>query len=153
MRSSCRNEFLIFVKLLTLISCWRFFLSLPAESYKMKMYCPCITILEYTSQNKKFENFINIHLFKKSLRRSWITHFKKQPQEVFYKKAILKNLEIFITRKHCWWSLFPIKLQTLRPVALLQRDSNSCGNIAKSLGTSNLKIIYKRLLLPLEVFL
>ena len=119
------NFCLIFVKLVILISCWRFFLSLPAESYVMNMYSPCITILEYTSQNKKFENFINIHFTKKSLRRSWITHFKKQPQEVFYKKAILKNLEIFITRKHCWWSLFPIKLQTLRSVALLQRDSNT----------------------------
>ena len=119
------NFCLIFVKLVILISCWRFFLSLPAESYVMNMYSPCITILEYTSQNKKFENFINIRFTKKSLRRSWITHFKKQPQEVFYKKAILKNLEIFITRKHCWWSLFPIKLQTLRSVALLQRDSNT----------------------------
>ena len=119
------NFCLIFVKLVILISCWRFFLSLPAESYVMKMYCPCITILEYTSQNKKFENFINIHFTKKSLRRSWITHFKKQPQEVFYKKAIRKNLEIFITRKHCWWSLFPIKLQTSRSVALLQRDFNT----------------------------
>ena len=80
---------LIFVKLLILISCWRFFLSLPAESYIMKMCCPCITILEYTSQNKKFENFINIRFNKKkTLRRSWITHFKKRPQEKYSIKKL-----------------------------------------------------------------
>ena len=61
------NFCLIFVKLVILISCWRFFLSLPAESYVMKMYRPCITILEYTSPNKKFENFINIYFHKKTL--------------------------------------------------------------------------------------
>ena len=116
------NFCLIFVKLVILISCWRFFLSLPAESYVMKMYCPCITILEYTSENNKFENFINIYFNKKTLRRSWINQFKKQPQEVFYKKAALKSLAIFTARKHFWRSLFLIKLQTLRPVALLQRD-------------------------------
>ena len=151
------NFCLIFVKLVILISCWRFFLSLPAESYVMNMYSPCITILEYTSQNKKFENFINIHFNKKTLRRSWITHFKKQPQEVFYKKAVLKNLAIFTTRKHFWWSLFLIKLQTLRPVALLQRDSNTAVFLWEYCkifrNISNLKIISKRLLLPLEVFL
>ena len=131
-------------------------LSLPAGSYVMKMYSPCITILEYTSQNKNFENSLNIHFNKKILRRSWITHFKKQPQEVFYKKAVLKKLAIFTTRKHFWRILFLIKLQTLRPVELLQETPTqlfSCGNIAKSLGTSNLKIICKRLLLPLEIFL
>ena len=62
------NFCLIFVKLVILISCWRFFLSLPAESYVIKMYCPCITILGYTSQSQNFENFINIHLNKKKLR-------------------------------------------------------------------------------------
>ena len=82
------NFCLIFVKLVILISCWRFFLSLPAESYVMKMYCPCITILEYTSQNKKFENFINIHFNKKTLRRSWITRFKKRPQEKYSIKKL-----------------------------------------------------------------
>ena len=85
------NFCLIFVKLVILISCWRFFLSLPAESYVMNMYSPCITILEYTSQNKKFENFININFNKKTLRRSWITHFKKQCHKRYsIKKVFLK---------------------------------------------------------------
>ena len=35
---------------------------------------------------------------------------KKQPPEVFYKNAILKNFAIF-TGKHLFWSLFLIKLQ------------------------------------------
>ena len=121
------NFCIIFVKLVILISCWRFFLSLPTESYVMKMYCPCITILEYTSENNKFENFINIYFNKKTLRRSWINQFKKQPQEVFYKKAALKSLAIFTARKHFWRSLFLIKLQTLRSVALLQHSCFPVG--------------------------
>ena len=122
------NFCLIFIKLVILISCWRFFFSLPAEAepYVMKMYYPCITKLKYTSQNKKVENFINIHFNKKTFR-SWITHFKKWPQEeVFYKKVAFKNLAIFTTRKHFWKSKeFLIKLQTSRPAALLQRDSST----------------------------
>ena len=90
-----------------------------------KIYCPCITILEYTSQSRKFGKFINIRLNKKTLRRSSITYFKKQPPEVFYKKAVLKNLAMFTTRKQLWCSLFLSKLHTLRPVALLKRGSNT----------------------------
>ena len=56
------NFCLIFVKLVILISCWRFFLSLPAESYVMKMYRPCITILGYTSQGKNLK--FHKHSFK-----------------------------------------------------------------------------------------
>ena len=41
---------------------------------------------------------------------------------MFYKKAVLQNLTILTTRKHLWWSLVLVKLQTLRPVALLKRD-------------------------------
>ena len=64
------------------------FLSLRAESYVMKMHCPCMTILGYTSQSRKFEKLINIHLNKETLRRSSATHFQKQPPaEVFYKKS------------------------------------------------------------------
>ena len=48
---------------------------------------------------------------------------QKQPPDVFYKKAVLKYFAIF-TGKHLRWSLFLIKLQTLRLAALLKRDSN-----------------------------
>ena len=58
--------------------------------------------------------------------RSSITHFKKQPPEMFYKKVALKKLAIFTTRKNLWWSLFLINLQTLRPLALLKRQVFSC---------------------------
>ena len=37
---------------------------------------------------------------------------QKQPPEVFYKKAILKNFAI-LTGKHLCWSLFLIKLRAL----------------------------------------
>ena len=36
--------------------------------------------------------------------------FQKHPPEVFYKKAVLKNLAVF-TLKHLSWSHFLIKLQ------------------------------------------
>ena len=112
------NFCLIFVKLVILISCWRFFLFLPAESYVMTMYRPCITILEYTSQSRKFEKLISIHLNKKT------PIFRSSHQRCSI-KAVLKNFAIFTTRKHLWWSLFLIKLQTLRPGTLLKRDSNT----------------------------
>ena len=48
-------------------------------------------------------------------------HFKKQPPEVFYKKAVLKNLATFTTRKHLQRNLFLMNGQTLKPAALLKR--------------------------------
>ena len=36
-------------------------------------------------------------------------------------KAVLKNLAIFTTRKHLWWSVFLIMLQTSRPATLLKK--------------------------------
>ena len=91
------------------------------------MYCLCITILGYTSHRRKFEKLINIYLNKKLWEEvQSITDFKKQPLEVFYKKAFLRNLAIFNTRKHLWWSLFLIKLQILRPVALLKIRVQHC---------------------------
>ena len=48
-------------------------------------------------------------------------HKDKKLPEVFYKKAVLKNFEIF-TRKHLCWSLFSMKLQG--SATLLKRDSS-----------------------------
>ena len=98
-------------------------LSLPAESYIMKIHCSCITILEYTSQSRKFEKFINIHQNAK-LRRKSLTPLQKQPPEVFLKKVAFKNFAMFRV-KHLCWSLFLIKLPTFRPTTLLKRDSNT----------------------------
>ena len=105
----------------------RHLLPLRAESYVMKMYCPCISILGYTSPRRKSEKFINIHLNKKTLRRSSVTHFKKQPPEVFYKKAVLnlKICNIHHKKKHLCCSLFLIKLLNIRPAALSKRDSST----------------------------
>ena len=46
----------------------------------------------------------------------------KQPREVFYKKAIIRNFAIF-TGKNLCWSLFIIIIQSFRPATLLKRDS------------------------------
>ena len=97
-------------------------LPLPAESYEMNMYCPCITILGYTSQSSKFEKFINIHLTKKTLRRSSVTHFKKQPPEVFYKKVVLKNLQYS-----------PQKIPALESLSNKLTDLTGCSVIKKRL--------------------
>ena len=48
---------------------------------------------------------------------------KKQPPEVFYKKAVLKNV-IIITGKHKCSSLFLIKLRPFRSATFFKRDSN-----------------------------
>ena len=49
---------------------------------------------------------------------------QKQPPEMFYKKAALKNFVIF-TGKNLCWSHFLIKLQASRPETLLKKDSNT----------------------------
>ena len=78
---------------------------------------------------------------------------KRQPPEVFCKKAALKNFPIFTGKGLCW-SLCLIKLQNFRHATLLKETSAQkfCVNIAKFLKTPILKIICERLLLPLEVF-
>ena len=47
---------------------------------------------------------------------------KKQPSEVFYKKAVLENFSVF-TGKYLCSSLFLMKLWASRSPALLKRDS------------------------------
>ena len=49
---------------------------------------------------------------------------KKQPPEVFYKKAVLKNFSI-LTGKYVCSSLFLIKLRPFRSATFLKRDSNA----------------------------
>ena len=49
---------------------------------------------------------------------------KKQPPEVFYKKAVLKNFSI-LTGKYLCSSLFLIKLRPFRLVTFLKRDPNA----------------------------
>ena len=54
----------------------------------------------------------------------FIMNDKKQPPEVFCKKAALKTFTIFTGKSLCW-SLFLIKLQVFGSVILLRRDSNT----------------------------
>ena len=65
-----------------------------------------------------FEIFIKTHV----LLYLFLLWNQKQPLEVFYEKAVLKNFAIF-TGKHLCWSLFLIKLQTFRPDS--KKDSNT----------------------------
>ena len=57
-------------------------------------------------------------------RQLEVGQLQKQPSQMFYKKAALKNFAIF-TGNHLCWSLFLIKLKALRPATLLKRDSNA----------------------------
>ena len=74
---------------------------------------------------------------------------KKQPPEMFYKKAVIKNFSIF-TGKYLCSSLFLIKLRTFRSSDLQKkRFQHKCFsvNIAKFLKKLILKKICERLLL------
>ena len=67
--------------------------------------------------------------------KSFLSFLQKQPSEVFYKKAVLKNFAIFRGKYLCW-ILFLIKLSGL-----------GLHITAKFLRTSILKNFYERLLL------
>ena len=71
-----------------------------------------------------------------------MTHFKKQPPEVFYEKAILKNLQYSLQK-------IPVLESLYNKVAGLK----ACSVIKKRLQHRCFPVnIAKRLLLPLEVF-
>ena len=75
---------------------------------------------------------------------------QKQPPEVFYKKAVLKNFVLF-TGKHLCWSLFFNKVAGLRRPAMLLKKKlqHRCFRVnnAKFLKTLILKSVCERLLL------
>ena len=75
-------------------------LSLPAESYIMKVHCSwCITTLGFTAQSRKFDKFINIHWNTKSLRRSFVTPlelFYRDFVDISYENASFRILETFV---------------------------------------------------------
>ena len=73
-----------------------------------------------------------------------MTHFKKQPPEVFYKKAILKNLQYSLQQ-------IPVLESLYNKVADLMACSVSVIKKRLQHGCFPVKIA-KRLLLPLEVF-
>ena len=68
------------------------------------------------------------------------TWFQKQPPEMFYQKAVLKNVVIF-TGKNLCWNFFLIKSQACNFIK--KRLQNRCfpENIAKFLRRGNLKNI------------
>ena len=74
---------------------------------------------------------------------------KKEPPEVFYKKAVLKNFSI-LTGRHLCWSLFFNQFVVLQVCNFIKkRFQHRCFsvNIAKFLKTHILKKICERLLL------
>ena len=50
--------------------------------------------------------------------------YRSSHSQMFFKIGVLKNFANYNGKKLCW-SLFLIKLQTLRPVALFKIDSNT----------------------------
>ena len=95
-----------------------------------------LEIFYYVSSNwRSIENWklvifkvarYNITLWK-DLRRKFLSlpsiyYFIRS--QIFFKIVVLKNFAIF-TGKHSYWSFFFIKLQVIRPAALLKRDSNT----------------------------
>ena len=58
---------------------------------------------------------------KKQIR---VSHLQKNPPDVFFRKALLKNAAIF-TGKHLCRSFLLIKFAGLRSASLLKRDSNT----------------------------
>ena len=104
---------------------------------------------------RKLENFIIISINKTRLliwnlkQQMFTMNNKKQPPEMFYKKAVIKNFSIF-TGKYLCSSLFLIKLRTFRSSDLQKkRFQHKCFsvNIAKFLKKLILKKICERLLL------
>ena len=53
-----------------------------------------------------------------------LINFRGSHLQMFFKIGVLRNFAIF-TGKHLCWSLFLIKLQTLRPATLVKRESNT----------------------------
>ena len=58
-------------------------------------------------------------------------NWQKQPLELFYQKAFLKNFAIFTEKQLCW-SIFLIKLSAFRPATLSERDSNTGVSLLKN---------------------
>ena len=73
-------------------------------------------------------------------------NFKKQPPEVFNKRAVLTSFTIIIG-KHLCWGLSLIKLQANRPAKKGIQQRCFHVYIAKFFRTPILKKIYERLLL------
>ena len=83
------------------------------------------------------------------MQQMFTMNTKKEPPEVFYKKAVLKNFSI-LTGKHLCWSLFFNQFVVLQVCNFIKkRFQHRCFsvNIAKFLKTHILKKICERLLL------
>ena len=83
---------------------------------------------------------------KNSFQVSFFIFFQKQPWEVFYKKAVIKNFAIF-TGKHLCWDLFLLKLHLKACNFIKKRLQPRClpVNIAKFLKTAIFKNINEQL--------
>ena len=70
------------------------------------------------------ENLMIGQLYKAFFYDSFLSQVKSSCLMIRIKYCVLQNFAIF-TEKHLRWSLFSIKLQALRPAALLKRDSTT----------------------------
>ena len=77
---------------------------------------PLVSKSSYVAKVTELGNCISIQ---------WVHSSEAATRGVLYKKGVFKNFWIF-TGKHLCWSLLLIKLQALRPAAVLKRDSTTC---------------------------
>ena len=79
---------------------------------------------------------------KNSFQVSFFIFFQKQPWEVFYKKAVIKNFAIFTGKQLCW-GLFLLKLHLKACNFIKKRLQPRClpVNIEKFLKTAIFKNI------------
>ena len=115
---------------------------LLCNNSRNEIYCWYLMNSDYSPQQRDkfiyekmfFPNLWNSHfpifvmrklqnIYKNTCTFMFLCWNQKQPSEVFYKKAVLKNFAIF-TGKHLCWSLFLIKLQAFRPDS--KRDPSTC---------------------------
>ena len=69
-----------------------------------------------------FQKWMHLFKFKPLFIKPLMTN-RSSHRKCSMKNAVLKSFATF-TGKHLCWSLFLIRLQTLRPASLLKRDSN-----------------------------
>ena len=113
------------------ISCLQFYRTSLQIFLFCKLFCTNISQVELEILRNSSSIFrythrrcSNIPRVKLEILRNFATIVRSSHWRYSRKKAILKHFVIF-TGKHLCWGLFLIKLQAIRSVTLLKRDSNT----------------------------
>ena len=101
-------------------------LSLPAESYIMKVHCSwCITTLVLNAQSRKLKKFINMHWSTKPLRRGFITPlelFCRDFVDISYENASFRIIEDIVWLQHIYFvtTIVFLSVKYIFPLYLLR---------------------------------